>query len=145
MATREGKTHTTKHEAMGRRRRGNVLAHKRAVPSDNAPLPIVKGQNSPSSKPLTERERKLFDAILDLREERAAEARKPRRPQRISVEITRRHLAMAVVLLVSITTISAIVLPSGLEVLDKLLPSFAFVLGYFYQPRHDRDDGRSGG
>ncbi len=52
---------------------------------------------------------------------------------------------MAVVLLVSITTISAIVLPSGLEVLDKLLPSFAFVLGYFYQPRHDRDDGRSGG
>lgn len=144
MATHKGKSRYTKREVTGRRRRGDILARKRTPRAASTRAPVVTGQGRSTSVTFTERDRVLLEAISDIRDELMIEYRRVKRPQRISPDRTRYHLALAVVTLVSITTISSLALPSGLEVLDKLLPSFAFVLGYFFQPRQEGVNGVGG-
>ena len=60
--------------------------------------------------------------------------RRSRRSRRAtpSAAVTRRYLALAVVLHVLLVSISTIVVPSAGDVFDKLLPLTGTILGYYF-------------
>lgn len=49
-----------------------------------------------------------------------------------STAVTRRYLALAVVLHVLLVSISTILIPSAGEVFDKFMPLMTMILGYYF-------------
>jgi len=87
------------------------------------------------------------DKVTDMETSQNTPMRPPRRPSHrvrtsrwIShqprrthiINVVRRDLAIAVFILVGLAGVSALLLPNGMPIFDKLLPMLTFVLGYFF-------------
>lgn len=99
------------------------------VPQEAAQRLALSTQDTPAE----ERSRVLHQALVETAKELESEKDAPNEKRHIpSINIIRHHVVLAMIILIGATALGAMFIPQGMEVFNKLLPVFTFILGYFF-------------